>query len=221
MSAGTVSTDQMELKMAKKIFALALSLAAFVLPAMPANAAEIIINEDFTNNFGVFTANGNVIRENGLGGVYGPCCGTNPAVPNFFVGFGPFNRPSGSISFGFDTDLGKLYTLIFKYSVIGSGSGTLTASVDGNTFNVSQNGVTGNAALNFTTATFNFLGTGNNTSLVFSSPSSANNRDPLLDFVSLSAVPEPGTWMLMLLGFGAIGFSMRSRKKDQARIQFA
>ena len=27
------------------------------------------------------------------------------------------------------------------------------------------------------------------------------------------AVPEPGTWAMMLLGFGAIGFSMRSRRR--------
>lgn len=30
-----------------------------------------------------------------------------------------------------------------------------------------------------------------------------------------SAVPEPGTWMLMLLGFGAIGFAMRYRPRMQ------
>jgi PEP-CTERM motif len=36
-----------------------------------------------------------------------------------------------------------------------------------------------------------------------------------------AAVPEPGTWMLMLLGFGAIGFAMRSRAKTQVRFQFA
>ena len=27
-----------------------------------------------------------------------------------------------------------------------------------------------------------------------------------------AAVPEPGTWAMMLLGFGAIGFSMRRRR---------
>ena len=29
------------------------------------------------------------------------------------------------------------------------------------------------------------------------------------------AVPEPGTWAMMLLGFGAIGFSMRHRRRTQ------
>jgi len=39
-----------------------------------------------------------------------------------------------------------------------------------------------------------------------------------LTFVPLAAVPEPGTWALMLLGFGAIGFSMRRRRQTTAHI---
>lgn len=31
-------------------------------------------------------------------------------------------------------------------------------------------------------------------------------------FIPAAAVPEPGTWAMMLLGFGAIGFSLRRRK---------
>jgi hypothetical protein len=37
----------------------------------------------------------------------------------------------------------------------------------------------------------------------------------------LSAVPEPGTWMLMILGLGAVGFAMRRRQKTAIRFQFA
>lgn len=35
-------------------------------------------------------------------------------------------------------------------------------------------------------------------------------------FQSVAAVPEPGTWAMMLLGFGAIGFSMRRRRSQRA-----
>jgi len=30
--------------------------------------------------------------------------------------------------------------------------------------------------------------------------------------VTINAVPEPGTWAMMLLGFGAAGFAMRRRR---------
>jgi hypothetical protein len=36
-----------------------------------------------------------------------------------------------------------------------------------------------------------------------------------------AAVPEPGTWLLMLMGFGFVGFQMRRRQKTQVRFQFA
>ena len=33
---------------------------------------------------------------------------------------------------------------------------------------------------------------------------------------AVGAVPEPGTWLMMLLGFGAIGFGMRRRRSGQS-----
>lgn len=35
------------------------------------------------------------------------------------------------------------------------------------------------------------------------------------------AVPEPGTWMLMILGLGAVGFAMRRRHSTSVNLQFA
>jgi hypothetical protein len=53
------------------------------------------------------------------------------------------------------------------------------------------------------------------------------NNDPLIDGVSfaasdIAAVPEPASWAMMLLGFGAIGLTMRRRRKDSEAVsQFA
>jgi hypothetical protein len=38
--------------------------------------------------------------------------------------------------------------------------------------------------------------------------------------VSFSAVPEPATWGMMLLGFGAVGYAMRRRRRP-ALVQIA
>jgi hypothetical protein len=40
-------------------------------------------------------------------------------------------------------------------------------------------------------------------------------------FAAASAVPEPGTWAMMLVGFGAVGYSMRRRKAVSHRTQAA
>ena len=37
----------------------------------------------------------------------------------------------------------------------------------------------------------------------------------------IGPVPEPATWLLMILGLGAVGASMRQRQKATARIQFS
>jgi hypothetical protein len=37
----------------------------------------------------------------------------------------------------------------------------------------------------------------------------------VIDDIDVSAVPEPATWAMMLIGFGAVGFSMRSARRQQ------
>lgn len=61
----------------------------------------------------------------------------------------------------------------------------------------------------------------------FSTPS-ADNIGPLLDNIVLDvtpsatpAVPEPATWAMMLMGFGAIGASMRRKQPQRVRFNFA
>ena len=61
---------------------------------------------------------------------------------------------------------------------------------------------------------YTFVATGTSTLLSFAADISAGCcYGPALDNVSVAAVPEPEAWAMMLLGFGAIGFQMRRRKK--------
>ena len=38
---------------------------------------------------------------------------------------------------------------------------------------------------------------------------------------AVSAIPEPSTWAMMILGFGAVGVAMRRRRKDIVRVAYA
>ncbi len=189
-------------------FAAAALLASTV--AAPAFAGPII-NADFESGFGPFSATGNVARANGS--TYASCCGTSPSYTNFFAAFGGGNEPSGFISSAFSTLAGRTYTVAFDYGALGTGSEGLTFSVGGTDYVV--NPVANNDLFSaFTSTSFSFVGNGLPVSLSITS-AGLNNVDAILDnvSVSLSAVPEPATWALMILGFGATGFAMRRRTR--------
>lgn len=89
------------------------------------------------------------------------------------------------------------------------------ASGSGNEFSSTQ-GIALNALIDAS-----FLRTGANENVLKVDILNAGGPSGFNSTFVASAVPEPGTWMLMLLGFGAIGFSMRFRQKNPARVQFA
>ena len=54
-----------------------------------------------------------------------------------------------------------------------------------------------------------------------SNPGGYNTVNSTTVSVNLSAVPEPATWAMMLVGFGAIGFGLRRRRSDVRIAQLA
>jgi len=69
---------------------------------------------------------------------------------------------------------------------------------------------------------FTFVATGSSELLSFAADGSAGCcYGPALDNVSIAAVPEPATWSMMLLGFGAIGVGLRRRKPRLSHRQIA
>lgn len=147
----------------------------------------------------------------GVGGTTGLLNGTllfsntagttiNQSLPNFFV----FNDAKGGT---------------YNYSV---------SSVQTNSF-VNQPGV-------FSSGTLYVLGNLINNNLQFLTPTPASlsvqfNSTGASAFSSaltlavppagISAVPEPGTWAMMIFGFGAIGGFMRRRRNVTTRVTFA
>lgn len=192
--------------MKKIIFAM---LAGVALTGT-ANAATVI-SEDFENGFGIFEASGNVAVANGA--AYQPCCGTSGNLTNNFAAFGGGNRPSGSIlSTSFGTVLGRVYTVSFDFGALGGGSETLTVSAGGQQIVVAPV-ANNNLDQTFSSAFFTFVGTGSNATLsAFSG--GVDNVDAILDNVTVSAVPEPAAWAMMIGGFALVGATSRRRKMN-------
>ncbi|MEH6757957.1 MAG: PEPxxWA-CTERM sorting domain-containing protein [Parasphingorhabdus sp.] len=50
---------------------------------------------------------------------------------------------------------------------------------------------------------------------------SSRNNSFEFDNIAVAPIPEPGIWAMMLLGFAAMGFSLRRREKTKVRVRFA
>ncbi len=108
------------------------------------------------------------------------------------------------------TTSGQSYTLSFWYNAVGKSA---------NGFNVTWNGATVFSVTNQMTSGFqhitaNVLGSGSD-ALVFTAYNDRYNT--MLDNVSVSAVasavPEPATWAMMIIGFGATGVMIRASRR--------
>jgi choice-of-anchor C domain-containing protein len=122
----------------------------------------------------------------------------------------------GGIAQTFDTVVGQLYNISFWLAGNTDGNPT-TKSVQvgaGNVSSVFTFDTTGfSAPNNMGWKNYNFqftAGPGTSTTLSFASLDSGS-FGASLDNVSVSAVPEPATWAMMMLGIGFIGGAMRRR----------
>lgn len=81
-------------------------------------------------------------------------------------------------------------------------------------------GVDGSAGSNpGTVENYIFTATGSSETLTLSQ-SSSTQASPIVDDLSIAAVPEPSTWAMIILGFASIGF-MSYRRKSKATFHLA
>ena len=180
-----------------------------------------------------------------------PCCDTSPpaplpgwtATPNVNVVNGTFSSTNGnlaaegsqyldlvgqggtgSITQTFATNIGDVYYLTFDYShnlfnpAVTSASAMFTLDgLSGTIFH--DSGSTSN--LDWTKFFGTFTATGSSATLTFTNLTGGTNEGIFLDAVSVQAVPEPATWMMMILGFGAIGGAMRTSRRKRATVSYA
>jgi len=126
---------------------------------------------------------------------------------------------TGSIYQDLTTSIGQTYTLTFAYShnlFAPNEATSASASVAvGSLFGILMHNTGDTSNLDWRVYTNTFTASGTTTRLTFTNLTGGPNEGLLLDSVSVAAVPEPGTWAMMLLGFGAIGMAMRSRRRRQ------
>ncbi len=199
----------------KSIFAaVALVTATASALATPVN---LITNGGFEANALAF--DGYTIVNAGTSGITGWTVG-GASVDLIKGGYGAITGTSvdmlgtpgpGSLTQSFGTASGQQYLLSFDLSSNGGGgggSGLLGVSLNGGA------AVDFNGSTNFTSHTLNFTGTGNPFALTFTSAASGYSG-AVLDNVSVTAVPEPETYALMLTGLGLMGAIARRRKSKQ------
>lgn len=130
----------------------------------------------------------------------------------------------GSISQTFSVISGQTYNVTFDLAGNPAGGPTpktITSSA-GATVVFSSFDTTGKSlsSMGWTPVSFEFTATGPTATLTFESTTTgpSGNGDyptafgPALDNVSVTAVPEPSTWAMMLLGFVGVGFAAFRRK---------
>jgi len=203
----------------------ALAASALALCSTPGWAAESIINGGFEMPVVNSTCCNTVPPDSLLGwtatpnvnvvvGTYASTNGNLAAEGNQYldlVGQGG----TGSISQTFATLAGTVYNLSFVYSHNlfnpNVTSASAAFSVDGLSGGISHSTGT-NADLDWQSYFGSFTATGPTATLNFTNLTGGVNEGILLDAVSVQPVPEPATWAMMLLGFGAVGFQMRRRR---------
>lgn len=204
------------------------AVAALVVPAQATAQLNLIDNGGFestpvpaTGSYSTFppgsptdwTATPTVNLVNGFFGSAGPNLAFEGTTYLDLIGEGT----TGSISQQFNTIVGQAYFVSFAYAHNLFG-GTPSASASyaitnsgGFAGTISHTGGS-NSNLNWLNFTGSFVALGTSSTLTFTNLTGGQNAGILLDAISISAVPEPEVWAMMLFGLGAIGFQMRRRR---------
>lgn len=200
-----------------------LALAATFAIATPASAANLLTNGDFESplapnspGYTTFYAGesfpGWNVTEGNVDVVAASFATTIPASGQWLdlVGFN-----DGTITQTFATTAGASYLLTFLYGN-NPGGAPRSANVSVGDF---AGTITSTSGLTYNSFSQLFTATGSSTTLTFASFGGSGNAGIALDNVSVTAVPEPATWGMMILGFGLIGAA--ARRRQNVRVSFA
>ena len=164
-------------------------------------------------------------------------CTITPGDPEFTVSGDIFNGAISATLGRAGIDAGNFVdTYLFEIPQFGTGSGSLSTSAsfgigsatDTDILSVTINGLvatltkTGGGLFEFAGISGVPIVPGVVNELVVSGFSrGAGSYGGNATFQPSAPVPEPATWAMMLIGFGAIGFAMRRRREERTRVRFA
>lgn len=131
-----------------------------------------------------------------------------------------FDTNYGDLIFNFGTPVNAfgLDLATIARGFVGASNGAFTVSVNGVSSTYNYSGSNG----------FGFLGLTSDVAFNTLSIATSKTFDTELNDVRFGtlaapapAVPEPATWLTMILGMGAVGFAMRRRQKISTSVKFA
>ena len=197
-----------------KILAVSAALAAVLTPA--AHAVELINNGGFEAD--PFPGSGFTTLTSGLTGW--SISGSVDLIKDYWApASGSYSLDlngggASTISQSFATQIGVLYNVSF--SMAGNPDGGGNKSINANvttpntyTFDISNST---HANMGWVTKTFSFVATSNSSTLSFVGNAVNGPYGAALDNVSVTSVPEPATYAMMLVGLSVMGYAARSRR---------
>lgn len=183
--------------------------------------ADLVADGDFssgtigTSTIPGWTATGNVDVFSSASA----CCHSGDTGTGNFVLFGGGDGANdGQISQTLTTVAGTEYQLDFLYGATSSpdGLGTQSIAVTVGSLNTTVVSALGQRDFSLVLAplTFDFLASGPTTTLTFTNASGAltNSIDGMLDSVSVTAVPEPTSLLMLAAGLGGLGLTRKRRR---------
>jgi hypothetical protein len=196
----------------------AVAVAASIGVATPA-AAAITFSGGTQGCFGPACVVGPTATDFGLTYTGGPATFTQVTDASGFAAIGGPSNNFGTITLAPSSHVytGDLFSLLITFALPpGSGNGSFTANLLGSMATFGVGGVQINFLNPDQTIAYSggsFLLHVNNVSFSGSPPVGETVLRQDINGYVLAAVPEPGTWAMMLLGFAGIGVAMRRRRR--------